>query len=134
MKLIFLTFPLLLYCLKNFQRQKIIKKNYIIKGVYKIFNPIINKYIGIDNNDNILFLNKNTYFHLIEIELNSSKYLIKSKSKNKFLGIDERGNILIYNAQEIYMEKSIWKIRKFNKKFVLIKNIYLKSKINTTLL
>jgi hypothetical protein len=40
------------------------------------------------------------------------------------LGIDERGNILIYNAQEIYMEKSIWKIRKFNKKFVLIKNIY----------
>lgn len=124
MKIIFFTFPLLLHCLESLQRKKIISKNYNVKGVYKIFNPLNNNYLVIDKNNNILFSNKNSYFYLIEIKLNSNYYLIKSKNKNKFLGIDEIGNILIYNAQEIFIEKIVWKITNINKKFVLIKNIY----------
>ena len=101
-------------------------ENFEIKPIinWTVFNSLNNKYLGIDNNDNILFINKNSYFHLIEIELNSNNYLIKSKTKKNFLGIDERGNVLIYNEKEIYIEKIVWKIIKFNKKYVLVKNIY----------
>jgi hypothetical protein len=124
MKIIVL-FVLFLYCIENPYGLKNIN-NYNIKGVYKIFNLLNNKhYIGINNNDDILFLNKNSYFRLIEIESNSNNCLIESKNKNKLLGIDERGHIILYSKLEILvMEKIIWKIIKIKKSNFLIKNIY----------
>ena len=78
----------------------------------KIFSSLNNKhYLGINNNDNILFLNKNSYFRLIEIKSNSNNYLIESKNKNKLLGINEKGNIILYNKLEVLITKKIiWKI------------------------
>ena len=59
--------------------QTIINQNYNLKGIYQIYNLLNDKYLGIDNNDNVLFLNKvplflykNPYFRLYEIQPNSS--------------------------------------------------------------
>ena len=67
MKIIVLFF-LFIHCIENPYELKN-KKNFNIKGVYKIFNSFNNNnYLGINNNGDILFLNKNSYFRLIEIE------------------------------------------------------------------
>ena len=102
------------------------KKNFNIKGVYIIFNSFNNNnYLGINNNGDILFLNKNSYFRLIEVESNSNNYLIESKNKNKLLGINERENIILYNKLEVLtIDKIIWKIIRIKKNYFLIKNIY----------
>ena len=114
-----------MYCIENPYKLKNIK-NYNIKGVYKKYNSLNNKYyLGIKNDGDILFLNQNSYFRLIEIKSNSNNYLIESKNKNKFLGIDERGNVILYDKLEILViEKIIWKIIKIKKNYFLIKNIY----------
>ena len=125
MKIFFPSFFILIFGFVNINKQKIIMENYYEKGIYKIFNLLNNNYLGINNKDNILFANKNTYFRLIEIELNSNKYLIQSKNKNKFLGIEDKDNILLYNIQEILnLETIIWKIIKIKKQFFLVKNNY----------
>ena len=118
-------FFLYIHCIENPYGLKNIK-NYNIKGIYKIFSSLNNKhYLGINNNDNILFLNKNSYFRLIEIKSNSNNYLIESKNKNKLLGINEKGNIILYNKLEVLTTKKIiWKIIKYKKNYFLIKNIY----------
>ena len=114
---------LFIYCIENPYGLKDIK-NYNIKGVYKIFNSLNNNYcLGINNNGDILFLNKNSYFNLIEIESNSNNYLIESKKNKKLLGIEEKGNIILYNKLKVLSkEKIIWKIIKkkifFNKKYL----------------
>ena len=128
-------FFLYIHCIENPYGLKNIK-NYNIKGIYKIFSSLNNKhYLGINNNDNILFLNKNSYFRLIEIKSNSNNYLIESKNKNKLLGINEKGNIILYNKLEVLITKKIiWKIIKYKKNYFLIKNIYINSKITILIL
>ena len=97
-----------------------------MKGIYQIYNLFNNDNLGIDNDDNVLFFNRNLYFRLYKIESNSNIYFIESKNKRKFLGIDDKDNILIYNKKQNFydIEKIIWKIIRIKNNFVFIKNIY----------
>ena len=113
--------------------QTIINQNYNLKGIYQIYNLLNDKYLGIDNNDNVLFLNKvplflykNPYFRLYEIQPNSSYYLIESKRKTIFLGVGEKDNILLYNKKKIFFDigKIIWKLIRIKNNFYFIKNNY----------
>ena len=113
--------------------QEITNLKYNVKGIFQIYNLLNNNYLGIDNNDNVLFLDKNPlflyknpYFRLFEIEPNTNYYLIESKTKKKFLGVDEQNNILMYNNKKnsFNIRKIIWKIIRFKNKFFFIKNNY----------
>ena len=62
---------LLINYFENLHGQTITNGYYNLKGIYQIYNLLNNKYLGIDNNDNALFLNKdplflykNPYFYL----------------------------------------------------------------------
>ena len=113
--------------------QTIINQNYNLKGIYQIYNLLNDKYLGIDNNDNVLFLNKvplflykNPYFRLYEIQPNSSYYLIESKRKTIFLGVGEKDNILLYNKKKIFFDigKILWKLIRIKNNFFFVKNYY----------
>lgn len=113
--------------------QIIANQKYKMMGIYQIYNLFNNNYLGIDNNDNVLFLTKNPlfiyknpYFHLFEIEPKSSYYLIESKTKKKFLGVDEQDNILMYKEKQnsFDIQKIIWKIIRIKNNIFLIKNNY----------
>ena len=118
---------------ENLHGQTIANGYYNLKGIYQIYNLLNNKYLGIDNNDNALFLNrdplflyKNPYFRLFEIRPNSSYFLIESKNKKLFLGLDKKDNILLYKKKEIFfdIEKIIWKLIRIKNNFYFIKNNY----------
>ena len=112
---------LFIHCFVISSSQNIIKTN----GIYRIHSLLNNNYLGIDSNDNILLLNKNSYFSLIQFELNTNNYLIESKYKKKFIGIDKSNSILAYDKQEnIKNPKIIWEIMNIKKNIFLIKNIY----------
>ena len=101
-------------------------QKYHIKGIYQIYNLLKKDYIGIGNNDKVLFLNRNLSFRLYKIESNSNYYFIESKNKRKFLGVDEQDNILMYNQEHKFydIEKIIWEIKRIKSNFFFIKNIY----------
>ena len=116
-----------------FHGQEITNLKYNVKGIFQIYNLLNNNYLGIDNNDNVLFLDKNPlflyknpYFRLFEIEPNTNYYLIESKTKKKFLGVDEQNNILIYNNKKngFNIRKIIWKIIRIKKNIFFVKNNY----------
>ena len=124
---------LLINYFENLHGQTITNGYYNLKGIYQIYNLLNNKYLGIDNNDNALFLNKdplflykNPYFRLYEIQPNSSYFLIESKNKKLFLGVDKKDNILLYKKKEIFfdIEKIIWKLIRIKNNFYFIKNNY----------
>ena len=125
MIIIFFVFFLFINYFECLNGEIIKNKKYNMKGIYQIYNLFNNDYLGIDNDDNVLFLNRNLYFRLYKIESNLSYYFIESKNKKKFLGVDEQDNILIYNQkQNLYeIEKIIWKIIRIKNNFVFIKNI-----------
>lgn len=128
----FFTFLLINY-FENLHGKKLTNEYYNLKGIYQIYNLLNNKYLGIDINYNVLFLDKcplflykNPYFRFFEIQPNSSYYLIESKTKNIFLGVDEKDNIILYNKKEILFDigKITWKLIRIKNNFFFIKNNY----------
>lgn len=122
----FFSFLLINY-FENLYGKTLTNEYYNLKGIYQIYNLLNNKYLGIDNYNVLfldkgpLFLHKNPYFRLLEIQPNSSYYLIESKNKNIFLGVDEKDNILLYNKKEIFFDigKITWKLIRIKNNFFL---------------
>ena len=133
MKIVDFALFLFINYFKCFHGQAITNQKYNMKGIYQIYNLFNHNYLGIDNNDNPLFLNrnpfflyKNPYFRLIEIEPNSNYYLIESKTKKQFFGVDEQNNILMYKEKENFFDikKISWKLIRIKKNFFFVKNNY----------
>ena len=92
-----------------------------INGIYIIKNYFNNYYFKLKNN-NLIVLNKFSYFHIIPFK--SNFYYIESFYKKKRLGLDKNNNVALFKINKnINNNKVIWNIIKISDEKYLIKNI-----------